>query len=41
MTATRKTNITDMLNHFMHKEKKNEKNVLVRIGSEWVICRAK
>ena len=25
----------------LHKEKNIDKNVLVRIGSEWVICRAK
>ena len=41
MTMTKKTNIKDMVNHFLHKEKRNDKNVLVRIGSEWVICRAK
>jgi len=40
MTMTKKTNIKNMVNHLLHKEKRNDKNVLVKIGSEWVICRA-
>ena len=47
MAMTKKTNFADMVNHLLHREKSNDKkksndkNVLVRIGSEWVICSAK
>ena len=40
MAMKKRTSLRDRVYHFLHKEKRNDKNVLVKIGSEWVICHA-